>query len=87
MNPRLYLKKLHFFDYLIVLVLILGLLILYRFFNPEERWVYVEVMDDNVPVYQAISIKPTDFEVNPSGKRTAEIEEVRVLDLAAKAID
>lgn len=68
-----FLRKLHFLDYLIILAVILGGVVLFKFFNPEEEWINLEVMDANIPVYQANAVKQGDIEKDPTGETIAEV--------------
>ncbi len=70
------LRKLKLLDYLIIIIVILGGFILYKFLNPEEKWINVEVMDANIPVFRAYSVKEGDIEKSPTGETIAEVSDV-----------
>lgn len=79
-NTLKFLKKLTFVDYLIIIIVLLGITILYKFFNPEQEWVDVLIIDENVPIYQAAALKVGDIEKNPNGKKIAEIIDTESYD-------
>lgn len=73
-------KKLRFLDYIIILIVILALIVANKFFNPNEKWITVEMLDENLPISQTQSIRVGDIEKNPTGKKTAEIIAYQILD-------
>lgn len=75
-----FIKKLKFLDYVIIVSLLLGAIILYKFLNPPEKWTEVVVLTQNIPIFRAYSLKVGDIEKNPSGKKTAEITTLEVYD-------
>lgn len=77
---RSIISELHFLDYLIILAVALGAIILFSFFNPENTWIEIAIYDKNVPVYQAQSLKIGDFEKSPSGETIAEIIGLEIFD-------
>lgn len=74
------LRKLKPLDYLIIVVLLLFGFLLFKFFNPQERWVSAAVAADNIPLYQVNSLRVGNIEKSPSGGKIAEIIEVQVYD-------
>lgn len=79
MIPRT-LRKLRFLDYLIIISVILGAVILFRFFNPEEKWIDAKIFSNNVTIFQAQSLATGDIEKDSSGKKIAEITDVQIYD-------
>lgn len=73
-------KKLHFLDYLIIVIIVVGALITFRFLNKEEKWISAVILDKNISVFQAYSLSEHDIEKSPTGKKIAEIKSMRVLD-------
>lgn len=74
------LRKLRFIDYLIICVVILGGFILFKFFNPEERWVDASIAVSNIPFFQVNAIHINDIEKDPSGEKIAEVLGIKVFD-------
>lgn len=72
-----FLRKLRLLDYLIVVVVILAGIILFKFFNPEEKWITATVSANNMPFFQANAFHVGDVEKDPSGKKIAEILSVQ----------
>lgn len=75
-----FLRKLTLVDYLIIAVVLLAAIILFRFFNPEEKWINMVVFVQNVPIFQADALEAGDIEKGPRGEKIAEIVEVRRYD-------
>lgn len=73
-------RKLRPLDYLIILVVILSALILFKFFNRQEKWINVLVSSTNVPIYQANALHVGDIEKDSSGKEIARITAVQSSD-------
>lgn len=71
-------RKLRFLDYLIILTILLAGVILFKFLNPEERWINAVIVANNIPYYQADSFKVGDWEKDSSGKKIAEITGTRI---------
>lgn len=78
--PQLFVK-LKFVDYLIILALILGAVLLFKFLNPEKKWIKITVFSPAVSIFQATALHPGDFEKDPSGKQIAEIITLTTYDL------
>lgn len=75
-----FLRRLRFLDYLIIIIVILAGVILYKFFNPEEKWVNAAVAANEMPFFHAQSFAVSNIERDPNGKRIAEITDVQVFD-------
>lgn len=75
-NTFRFLKKLTFVDYLIIIIVLLGVIILYKFFNPRQEWIDVLVIDDKIPIYQTAALKVGDIEKDPNGAKIAEITDI-----------
>lgn len=75
-----FLRRLRFVDYLIILAIVLAGIILFKFFNPEEKWIDAAVSATNVSFSQANVLHVGDFEKNPSGEKIAEITDLQVYD-------
>lgn len=73
-------KNLRFLDYLIIGALLLGAIILFKIINPEEKWINVEVLVPNVPIFQATGVVIGDNEKESSGKSIAQITGVDIYD-------
>lgn len=71
-------KKLTVVDYLIIILILLAGIIAYKFFNPEEKWIYLSVVADNVPFFQAQSLRVGDFEKDPAGRQIAQITDLNI---------
>ena len=80
MNLKKFIKKLRFLDYLIIFAILLTLIIIFKFFHPEEKWVDVTVFANNVSFSSSQSFKKGDVEKNSSGKEIARIESVQIYD-------
>lgn len=74
-------KQLKLLDYLLILGLLLAAIFLYKYFNPQQKWIEVTVFDQNVFPYQASAQSVGDFEKNSSGKKIAEITEIKITDI------
>lgn len=74
------LRKLKLLDYLIVLVLLLFGVLLFKFFNPQEKWVTIAVAANDIPFYQVNSLQAGDIEKSSSGEEIAEIVSVQTYD-------
>lgn len=70
-------RKLRLLDYLIIITVILAGIILFKFFNPEEKWITATISANNIPLFQATSFHVGDFEKDPNGKKIAEILSVQ----------
>lgn len=70
-------KRLRFLDYLIILAILLAGVVLFKFFNPQEQWIEVEVSARNIPYFQANAFDIGDLEKDSSGKKIAEIVDVQ----------
>ena len=81
-----FVRKLRFLDYLIILIAILAIVLLYKFFNPEEKWTKVVVLSQNVPSFQANALKIGDTETDPSGKKIAEIADINIFDIPSTPV-
>lgn len=79
-NTLKFLKKLTIVDYLIIIIVLLGVIILYKFFNPEQKWIDAVVLDNNIPIFQANSLKVGDIEKDPNGNKIASIEKLETFD-------
>ncbi len=74
------LKKLKPFDYLLIIFLILGFAVLFRFLDQDKKWVMIKVIT-NSNVFEANSIKIGDYELDSSGKKIAVVENFNIIDI------
>lgn len=72
-----FLRKLRLLDYLIIIVVALAGIVLFKFFNPEEKWITATISTNNVPFFQASALHIGDFEKDPTGKKIAEVLSVQ----------
>lgn len=72
--------KLRILDYLILAIIILAGIILFRFINPEEKWITATISTTNIPLFQANALHVGDIEKDPNGKKIAEILDIQIFD-------
>lgn len=72
-----FLHKLRLLDYLIIIVVVLAGIVLFKFFNPEEKWITATISTNNVPFFQVTALHARDFEKDPTGKKIAEVLSVQ----------
>lgn len=75
-----FIRKLKPLDYLIILIVLLAVFILFRFLNPEEKWIDAVIVANEVPFFQAHSLHVGDIEKDPNGEKTAEIVRIKAYD-------
>lgn len=74
-----FVKKLRFVDYLIIIILLLALVLFYKFVHHEQRIINVSAISYS-NVTQANSLHIGDFETDSSGKRIAVLKSFEVVD-------
>lgn len=75
-----FLKKLKFLDYILIIIFIVGIFLLYQFFNPEKKWIYIGLASNNIPYFQANSFRIDDIEKDSLGKEIGKILSVQIFD-------
>lgn len=73
-------RRLTKLDYLIIIFLLLSTVILFKFLNPQEKWITANIAVENASIFQADSLHKGDFELDTSGKRIAEITGLEIYD-------
>jgi hypothetical protein len=69
----LFVKKLRFVDYLIIVILVLAVVLFYKFVHREQVWVNATALSYS-NIFQTSSIHPGDYETDSSGKVIATVE-------------
>lgn len=74
-----FMKTLKLLDYLIIIIILLAVILFYKFIRQEKKWINLTVLS-YATVFQANSLKVGDYEVDSSGKKIAIIDNFEVVD-------
>lgn len=79
-DTKKFIRRLKILDYIIIIALLLFGIIIYKFLNPEEKWIDLVILDTNVPIYQLAALHKGDIEKGPTGEKMAEITDLEIYD-------